>query len=378
MPAQISHCIAAEEALAGEAPELALSWGLGAGSPLAGSAGEAPHPAAAWFRLGAQGPDIFYHNQRTKPSGLHYGALAHRRNYGLIVEGALRSLLASGASIGSPESAWLLGFATHAALDRAVHPYIVYFAGWQRPTDPESSRYRGCHPFLERLLDLVILEERRGLRIGAMDMEVLLPLDAPRTKDGGRNPTPGTDDRVVAFLAEGLREAYPRAVGLDFLVDQRITNALADARFFFRMTNPARTSSGDRRFLGHFDERWGHRAVALIYPEDLPRSIDLANRGGGDWEHPSGDGRRSRAGFLELFDEGVAGARRALRLVLEALRSGSAGEGLAAALGNGGLSVAGQDGLPLPPKVSRPLPLAEIMELEFQKRLEQAQDLTAR
>jgi hypothetical protein len=377
MPAQISHCLAAEEALAGEAPELASSWGLGSKGARAGDAGAAPGPAAAWFRLGAQGPDIFYHNQRTKPSGLHYGALAHRRNYGLIIEGALRSLLASGAAVDSPESAWLLGFATHAALDRAVHPYIVYFAGWQRPTDPESARFRGCHPFLERLLDLVILEEKRGLRIGAMDMEVLLPLDWAKTPEE-RGEASGTDARVVAFLAEGLREAYPRAVGLDFLVDQRITNALADARFFFRMTNPARTSSGDRRFLGHFDERWGHRAIALIYPEELPRGIDLANRGGGVWEHPSGDGRKSRAGFLELFDEGVEGARRALRLVLEALRSGSIAEGLAAALGNGGLSVAGQDGLPLPPRLSRPLPLAEIMELEFQKRLEQAQDLAAR
>jgi hypothetical protein len=73
MPAQISHIIAGERAF---------------GLRFAGRSRPEEGGAAAWFALGCQGPDIFYHNQRTKPSGLHYGALAHRRRYGSLAAGA--------------------------------------------------------------------------------------------------------------------------------------------------------------------------------------------------------------------------------------------------------------------------------------------------
>jgi len=59
MAAQISHVLAGEAALRSALPEEAETV-LDAAGPA--------------FRLGCQGPDIFYHNQRSKPSGLHYGA----------------------------------------------------------------------------------------------------------------------------------------------------------------------------------------------------------------------------------------------------------------------------------------------------------------
>jgi hypothetical protein len=72
MPSQIAHILAGEGMLEALAP---------ARRP--GMSGE----DLAWFRLGCQGPDLFYHNQRTRPSALHFGALALKRDFGLLMEG---------------------------------------------------------------------------------------------------------------------------------------------------------------------------------------------------------------------------------------------------------------------------------------------------
>ena len=87
-------------------------------------------PRGPYFLLGCQGPDIFYHSQRTRPVALHYGVLAHRRGFGRLVEGMLETWIREDDDPASPWAAFLLGFSTHGALDRAAHPYIVHGSGW--------------------------------------------------------------------------------------------------------------------------------------------------------------------------------------------------------------------------------------------------------
>jgi len=375
MPAQIAHILAAEEALLRSAPELAEAWGIAGVAPC-GEGLRRDEGPGAWFRLGAQGPDVFYHNQRTMPSGLHYGGLSHRKNYGLLVEGALEAILARSLDPEAAESAWLLGFATHAAVDRAIHPFVVFFSGWQSPLEPASQRLRGCHPFLERLLDLVLIEERRGARIADFDLELLLPLglllDEEEKKDAQ------AAEGVAALLHAALTRAYPRAAAADFLLGRRIANAQRDAAYFFRYTNPARVNSGDRTILEHFDDRSPLRSVSLIHPDTLPEGLDPGNLARRPWSHPAGDGRESKKDFLELFDQGVDEASQALEYVLADLRAGKVRPGLAALIGNGGLSVTDADGIPVPPRLSRPLGLPEAMAAEFEKRLAQARALATR
>ena len=373
MPAQISHILAAEEAILRGAPALAEAWGLGADAKGGWAVGMETSEAAAWFRLGAQGPDIFYHNQRTRPSGLHYGALGHRRNYGLAVEAMCASLIESGTSPLAPESAWLIGFATHAAVDRVIHPFIVYFSGWQLPLVPESARFRSCHPFLERLLDIDILAKLRGLAIGDCDFERLLPLDDKDRHMEIAAAQPGwredLDAALVRLLSSGLRAAFPKAAGADFLIERRIQNAIADARYFFRVTNPALTSAANRSLLPWFDDRSGWRSMSLIYPECTPPGLDLANEAKAVWEHPAGDGRSYTSSHGELFEEAIQAAAEAGALVASAIERGRMEVGFATEIGNGGLSVTDADGIPVPPRLSAPLPLKEIMEGEFERRL---------
>ena len=76
MPAQITHILIANKALenifgSSEIP----SWLV-----------KAEH----LFNIGCQGPDLFYHNQITRPLAIEYGSLLHRRDYGVFCSKALK------------------------------------------------------------------------------------------------------------------------------------------------------------------------------------------------------------------------------------------------------------------------------------------------
>jgi hypothetical protein len=344
MAAQISHILAGEEA-AGRVSGTADMFALG--------------DAADSFRLGCQGPDIFYHNRRTMPSGLHYGALAHRRRFGSLVAGAAASLPMIERGGESPSGAYILGLATHAAIDRATHPFVIYFSGWVDPSDPGTARLRGCHPFLERLLDIGLLERRLGIS----------PREYAPAARLGAGADGEADGRLVGLWSAGLRAAYPRAAGADPSLELRIANALADARNFYAITAPAAAALGRDDRLLSLGKDEGRRLISLVYPERIPEGLDPMNLAGVEWEHPSGDGRRSRASYPDLIDEGSDEAARSIDLVLEYWRGRLSASALALELGEGGLALRDAGGEALPPRISRPLALPEAIEAELLERI---------
>jgi hypothetical protein len=361
MAGQITHILAGEKALERYSPELQAS---------------VLSEQGVLFRLGCQGPDIFYHNQRTKPSGLQYGALAHRRGYGVILEAAIKSLSRDRRQPCTPAGAYLLGLATHAAIDRKTHPFIVFHAGWADPSQPGSEQYRSCHPFLERLLDSSLLGQWRGLESGQFDMESLM---APQ-KSHETSPTDSIDGELVSLWASGLRAAFPRAAGGDFLLERRITNAFDDARHFIRITNPVHTAMREdsEDWFAYLDDKIGPRSVALVYPERIPPGIDLESLGSAGWEHPAGEGRRRSATYADLVEEAVAEAKAVFDDLIPQLSLKNEEIDIAGIVGNGGLSINDSAGHPTSPRLSRPLPLAKMMSDEYELRLEWARRRTSR
>jgi hypothetical protein len=355
MAGQISHIIAGEKA---------LSRALAAKESDGDSAIDCLGEAAGFFRFGCQGPDIFFHNQRTMPSALHYGSLAHRRGCGSLVAGFAEALSPAERRIDNPAGAYLLGMATHAAVDRATHPFIVFFSGWAEPGDPDSAALRGCHPFLERILDMILLNRSRGE--AASEYDIAASLSGPRGPEAQRE----ADLRIASLWSAGLRSAYPRAAGNDSLLERRSANAVADARFFYAITNPRETSAYALRSVYAEDDP-GRRRIALLYPAAVPDDLDAANERHAAWEDPSGEGVVSRASYLDLIEEGILEAARAVEAALDFFRTANA-VALEAAVGNGCLSICNRSGDPVRPRISRPLPLPELMEAERRRRIAEA------
>lgn len=331
MPSHFTHLLFAEEALR---------------NALGPAAREVLDRHGPLFRFGAQGPDFFYHNQRTKPVGLRYGVSLHRSGYGRMVAHMTAEAHRLGSSLSSELGAFLLGFATHAPLDRLTHPYICYFSGWVDPRKPETRKYFRCHAFLERILDVLVLERRFGLSLVNFDFHSLVDCGTALPYS------------VVKGLVKSLNATYP-AMEHKSRDRHRVENAYRDTRFFYRLTNhlnPRLMEFAYRRDRKNdFTRRW----VALLHPWHVPQDIDFLNTAAAQWLHPCDPSSKSRAGFLELYDMALDEAVKDLRLLARAIDKGVSLGLLAEEIGDEDLDTGREHCSPV---VCAPLPLPEMLE----------------
>lgn len=353
MPAQIAHILFGQELIRMCEGLLQQKYGQRFSEPIT----KLKNQYSSAFALGCQGPDIFYHSQNRRPVAIEYGSLLHRRGYGLFMTVLLKKTLSSAlTSLG----AYALGFLTHAYLDRAAHPYIVYKAGWVSPDKPETTKYGGLHAFFERILDVQLLELLQGIHISSWNQDRIL------TRACEEPPV-----YLVETLADTLKTAYPERAGKDTLVSQRIENALLDAASFYRITNPQRTSLNHRKkdegLYLKYDQT--PASVALVYPEALPLSIDYLNLAHRSWRHPCQEGAEDNRSLINLFQDACQrGAEFLFQFISSYIDTGHIPPDAAEQIGNGGLSICDAAGKPCRPVWSDPLPLNEVLEQQFQQR----------
>jgi hypothetical protein len=291
------------------------------------------------FLLGCQGPDIFYHNRRRKPVAIEYGSLLHRRRCGFFSVCLLKN-----GHLNSQHTAYALGFMTHAILDRTCHPYIIYHCD------------RDYHPFFERIIDVLMLKELRGLDPASWDREKKLANIC-------ESPPQGLKELIAASLAE----VFPEKVNRDKHLAHRIDNAFADCSRFYSMTSPSKTTAADYSGITR-------RSLNYIYPENLPGDIDFLNLNHKPWRYPyipttdqALDDTRS---FLDVYHDAVKTAVDSLApCVILYLECGIFPVPAAAEkIGNNSLSIQDEDGRPCAPNLTDPLPLVDVLNQQAKLR----------
>jgi hypothetical protein len=374
MPSQILHILFGEDVIAAIYQTLSPRFG-----PAADRALEKIRRAyRTAFALGCQGPDIFYHSQGRRPVGLEYGTLLHRRGAGVFTAG----LLKMGLPDPSPDTegqgqgerginalgVYALGFMTHALLDRAAHPYIIYkserIPARQAHTGeglPETSRRARYHAFFERIIDVLMLKRLRGEDAARWDQEAVLARICEEPPLG-----------LKELLARALVLAFPERAGKDGKLMARIDNTFADCARFYRLTSPRRTSLDS---TGSTGSTGGKEALSLevlvyAYPERLEEDIDFLNLNKEPWYYPAGDSGEDRRSFPELYAEAAAQAAASISPVIAAyLETGIFPIREAArAIGNGGLSIQDEEGRPRAPTRSSPLPLDRALRRQEELR----------
>jgi len=336
MPSHITHLVFAEDMIADH---------FGTDHPFLSEHG-------SLFALGAQGPDIFYHNQRTMPTAIYYGVLLHRHGYGKFCAHLVDSALRAHASFHSAEAAFIAAYITHAVLDRHTHPFINYFSGWPDPEDKRTERFRSMHPFFERIIDLFVLSRFRGTNVNDYDF-------------AGRVYCGDEKLRLVSTIQKhGLSESYRRARTDESLAD-RLMNAYSDALGYYRYSNtitPDRLAEGLRREeLGDIGPRW----LTILHPIALLPDIDYLNEVGSVWFEPCEDGAQTSASFWELYrqagDECSALLSQLERAWAGDLQLFGQSDSLESAIGNGGLSDRSGRTTPCAKTRSSPLPLTGLL-----------------
>jgi hypothetical protein len=328
MPSHITHWLFAEDVM---------------GTPLENS-------ERAALALGAQGPDLFFHNQRRHPTGIFFGTRLHRKGYGAFTA----ALAANAREIGREASYFAKGFATHATLDRHLHPYINYFAGWNEPKQPETRALRYMHIFFERVLDVALWRRLQGGSITDVSFY--------EVANCGENCPPWFRE----LFERTLGQFYPKA-GSDEELGQRIENTYLDSIGVYRFsskTDVELLSSQGRPPRGDESEippKW----LAMLHPHWFPSSIDVLNEKKRSWRHPCEQGSTHNESVLELYDGAKTKGTEICAALDQVLSEGANYERLEGLVGNHNLN----DGLdiakPCPRVHMDPLPLAETLTKRY-------------
>ncbi|MEI6874900.1 MAG: hypothetical protein WCL50_07195, partial [Spirochaetota bacterium] len=302
----------------------------------------------------AQGLDFFFHNSMTAPYSTSFGKLLHDEGYGRLVSHMATLVASSGASASSGPGTYVLAFMTHAILDRVTHPYIVHHSGWVDPARPGTAAYYQCHAYFERVIDVLVLRQRKGTDIGDYDFFSHVDLG------------PSPPEAIVGLLAESVALSYPGLASAS-LTRESLGSAYRDSMWYWEMTNPPGLATLRDRLPAGFLEP-SRRFLALVHPRTPDDRLDYLNYERQEWTHPWDAGVVSRATFMELYEEALERAVPALRAIAAYIGS-TAGRPsadarleLEALLGNSGLDSGRTGQVGELPRFSKPLPLAELVE----------------
>ncbi len=133
------------------------------------------------FRLGSQGPDVFYYCGVLRPRA-GYAALAdrlHETNASAVIK-LIEKNRADGAKDAPARSAYLLGFLAHLCLDAAAHPFVCEKA---RALSREAGVSESCaHVMFESTIEARELFEKRGIEPRAFRFRCDLPRGAAQRR----------------------------------------------------------------------------------------------------------------------------------------------------------------------------------------------------
>jgi hypothetical protein len=343
MPSQILHIVFGEDVIAGLCNRLPENALLNAALEKIGG------DYHGVFALGCQGPDIFYHSRRLRPVALEYGALLHRRDYGTFAATLLKTALGGDGNYAL--RAYALGFMTHAVLDRACHPYIIYRSG------------KEYHAFFERIIDVLMLEKLRSRNPVGMNSEEALAHFC-------ENPPAGLKELIALCLAA----AFPERVKKDRSLALRIDNALADSARFYRMTSPAKVHSILQGASASGGSGFTYRSLNFVYPENLSRTTDFLNLNHNLWHYPyvprGGCQKDDNRSFLEIYAGALETAVDAfVPCVMRYMNTGVFPfDETTRAIGNDCLSIQDEDGKPCTPNLHELFPFDDVLKQQAKIR----------
>lgn len=258
--------------------------------------------AGAWdaYKVGAQGPDVFFYanllRRRGRPDLAH---LTHRHR----MSAAFRSLLSRAAALPADERqvalAFVAGYAAHLCLDAEAHPWVLYWTGdITEGADAEvrAEAYRR-HGVLEASID-VILRQEQGGGPDWLRRQRLLRLPAPQRKI------------VAGLLSAMLRDAFdvklsPEECRAAFRTMNRVYGTMSDPYAFPTRLLATAAPLIDRKGV----------VRTQIYPETpspVAASLVAARR---RWYYPSVPGEPRTTTFREIFEAATAETAACLQAI---------------------------------------------------------------
>jgi hypothetical protein len=229
--------------------------------------------------------------------------------------------------------AWLYGFVTHQAVDRVLHPYIVYRSYVDGNTGLEGVTPARLHAFLERILDTALYLKVERLPLSSFDVSNFRRID-----DECLSP-------LVRRIAIALEQTFPGEADGNNDLELRVANAFADSLYYYDITNPASISMDappDEMRRALFLQ-FSIDGTALLHPESVAHDVDWLNEQCSFWQDPVTGAERHES-VIELFDIAVSLASSVIHVLDSVFNRALDADSLERTIGNGPLTVTGSDG----------------------------------
>lgn len=241
--------------------------------------------------LGSQGPDVFFFHRafpwQKGARGFAAGQAMHHSSPAALLT-ALRESMIKETIAPDAVKGYMQGFLCHYALDRKVHPFVLYWQDELRRQQPAYGKTPSQYHFrIESALDTRTLRRDTGRQIGDYSLTALVPRD----KEG----------RYAAFgrLYLPVFREFLHHTGITL---ERLIQAPGDMRqAMFWMTD----KRGCRRTLlrgGEILLGKGPLGTSLLRPARID-DWDYANEMHREWHNPYDATRRSTASVDELFED---------------------------------------------------------------------------
>ncbi|MGG6311680.1 zinc dependent phospholipase C family protein [Paenibacillus macerans] len=238
------------------------------------------------YHVGCQGPDfLLFHGFLSwrKPSGaVKLGNLMHSRSCGPVLIDLWRRSLTLPESVRAQAQLFFLGFLTHHLLDRNLHPYINWKAGYKR-------------------LD----HQRFEIALDAVFMRRLKQVDVSRAAGWKEiDLGPGLPRPIRQILHDTVLAHYPEAVRLPFASWQE---AYRDMRLAHRLLHDP--SGWKKTLVAGPVRRLFYPSVPASRGMDMP---DYLNEQRTEWRHSALYSEVRKDSVWELWEQALEDARRVL------------------------------------------------------------------
>ena len=307
-----------------------------------------------WIIQGSLGPDPLFSSIRREPCAQIWAFRMHAEGFGRVAASIAVSARESGEN-GAPDAeqikAFATGFCSHAVLDRKTHPLVNFFSGWVNPEKPATGYYQFCHPFMERIIDMIILRDQLGTDLPSYRYPArILPL---RDQEAILPP----------LYARAIQEAYPEEpASRDSFLEDSLVNALRDDSDFLALICPS-DNTVDYEAAVEAENRGElpERILGLFYPENIPPG-DFMNEDRALWIDPRRGGDKRKESFMDLYHEALDDAVRIMKLASEVIDGHADPEMLEGVLGNGDLNDTSPGGSELPFQYCKPLEISPLID----------------
>ena len=264
--------------------------------------------------IGAQGPDIFFfHRVLPWEPGESYarqGSQLHKTSPAKLFE-AFRWVLNKTTVQRDAMLGYVQGFFCHYALDRTVHPLVLY---WQRELAREEPHYgKGGHPYhfrIESALDTLTLRRETGRLIRDFRLQTVLPKD---------------HDGLYMAVGRLYQPIFDHLLGKPGVSAAQIALAPRDMRHAIGLMTDR--SQMRQKLLYPLEKLGGkgHIATSLMRRADVS-DWDYANESHREWRNVFDENYVSTDSYYDLYELAAQEAVDMIGAFLEALPVGASME----------------------------------------------------